>query len=74
MGTIRKVGEGDKSWAKRMADRSRKCGFIPTVKVTGYIGYSPKYSEKKYGVYIKQDKKAKVHDYRTLLIEPWKIK
>jgi hypothetical protein len=72
MGTIRKVGEGNKDWADRMAKKARVCGFVPTIKQTNWS--PPSAYGNSFGVYIRQNKKSKVHDYYTLLVEPWKIK
>lgn len=64
MGTVRKVGEGNKDWANRTAKEARKCGFVPTIKQTGKSPPSP-YGNR-FGVYVRQNKKAKEHDYMRL--------
>lgn len=63
MGTLRKLGEGDKVWADKTKSKASKFGFIANTKPrpTGSFG------NKIYGVYIKQNKKSKIHDYKGLL-------
>jgi hypothetical protein len=64
MGTVRKVGEGTKDWANRTAKKARSCGFVPTIKQTNWS--PPSAYGNTYGVYVRQNKKAKVHDYMRL--------